>query len=72
MIAPVFVTVGNDHELKLWSLAPAAQKDPKPLRSWAHPCEVNGLAYTPDGKQVVTANADGTAYVLEVPGGDST
>ena len=32
---------------------------------------VNGLAYTPNGKQVVTANADGTAYVLELPSGDS-
>jgi hypothetical protein len=31
------------------------------------PVTVNGAAYTPDGKSVVTANADGTAYVLELP-----
>lgn len=63
-----FVTVGNDHEVKVWSLAPDALKNPKPLRTWSLRVAVNGLAYTPDGKQVVTANADGTAYVLELPG----
>jgi hypothetical protein len=31
---------------------------------------VNALAYAPNGKHVVTANADGTAYVLELPGAD--
>ena len=48
-----------------------AVKEPKPLRTWNLPVGVNGVAYTPDGKQVVTANADGTAYVLELPGGDT-
>jgi WD40 repeat protein len=66
-----FVTVGNDRELKAWSLAPADLKDPKPIRSWNMPVGVNGVAYTPDGKRVVTANVDGTAYLLELPGGDS-
>jgi hypothetical protein len=31
------------------------------------PVTINGATYTPDGKSVVTANADGTAYVLELP-----
>jgi WD40 repeat protein len=34
------------------------------------PVGVNGVAFTPNGKQLVTGNADGTAYVLELPGGE--
>jgi hypothetical protein len=63
--------VGADREIKAWSLAPGDLKDPQPIRSWKLPVGVNGVAYTANGKQVVTANADGTAYVLELPGGDS-
>ena len=68
--ATSFITVGNDNEVKAWSLTAAGMKEPKPIRSWSLPVGVNGLAYTPNGKQVVTANTDGTAYVLELPGGD--
>ncbi len=66
-----FVTVSNDREVKAWSLAAADLKDPKPIRTWNLPAGVNGAAYTPNGKQIVTANADGTAYVLELPVGDT-
>ncbi|MBA4186500.1 MAG: hypothetical protein C0467_00635 [Planctomycetaceae bacterium] len=62
-----FITVSNDREIKAWSLAAGDLKQPKPIRTWSFPVGVNALAYTPDGKQVVTANADGTAYVLELP-----
>jgi WD40 repeat protein len=65
-----FLTVGNDNEIKLWSLAADAIKEPKAIRSWKLPVSVNGAAYTPDATQVVTANSDGTAYVLQLPGGD--
>ena len=58
-----FLTIGADREVKAWSL-----RGVKELRSWKMPVAVNGAAYTPDGKRVVTANADGTAYVLELPG----
>jgi len=61
------ITVGNDREIKAWSLDEKALKQPKPIRTWNFPVGVNALAYTPDGKQVVTANADGTAYLLELP-----
>ncbi|MBX9581221.1 MAG: WD40 repeat domain-containing protein, partial [Gemmataceae bacterium] len=60
-----FVTLGADREVRAWSLANPA--DPKPVRTWPLPVGVNGAAYTPDGKQLVTANADGTAYVLDLP-----
>lgn len=60
-----FLTVGADREIKLWSLRDT--KELKELRAWTLPTKVNGAVYTPDGKAVVTANADGTAYVLELP-----
>jgi WD40 repeat protein len=62
-----FVTVGSDREIKSWSLDPADLKEPKPTRTWTLPVTVRGVAYTPDGKQIITANADGTAYLLELP-----
>lgn len=60
-----FVTIGADREVKVWSLK--ALKELKALRNWRLPANANGAAYTPDGKFVVTANADGTAYVLALP-----
>lgn len=68
VVAPTgttFLTISNDRELKVWSLTDL--KELKELRSWQLPVVVNGAAYAPDGKSLVTANADGTAYVLELP-----
>jgi WD40 repeat protein len=62
-----FVTVGKDREVKAWALTEFKDEKLTELRSWALPVAVNGLAYTPDGKSVVTGNADGTAYILELP-----
>jgi WD40 repeat protein len=62
-----FVTLSNDREVKLWSLTDLNPESLTELRSWAMPGTVNGITFTPDGKSVVTANADGTAYVLELP-----
>ncbi|MDB5312772.1 MAG: repeat protein [Gemmataceae bacterium] len=60
-----FVTLGADREVKVWALDDLKQL--KEIRSWKLPVGVNGAAYSPDGKTVVTANADGTAYALELP-----
>lgn len=60
-----FVTFSADREVRVWSLA-----DPKTLkevRAWEMPVGVSGVAYTPDGKQLLTGNADGTAFVLQLP-----
>ena len=62
-----FFTVSNDRELKAWSLTDLKAEALTEVRSWTVPVTVNGAAYTPDGKSVVTANADGTAYVLDLP-----
>jgi WD40 repeat protein len=61
-----FVTIGADRELKAWPLG-AGVTALKPTRVWALPVGVTAAAYTPDGRAVVTANADGTAYVLALP-----
>ncbi|MBN9522106.1 hypothetical protein J0H58_26910 [bacterium] len=61
-----FVTIGADREVKAWPLA-ANLTELKPARVWALPTGVTAAAYAPDGKSVVTANADGTAYVLTMP-----
>lgn len=62
-----FLTVSNDRELKLWSLTDLKPESLKELRSWKLPVAVNSAAFAPDGKRAVTANGDGTAYVLELP-----
>ena len=62
-----FVTISKDREVKAWSLTEFKDKKIVEVRTWALPVTINGAVYTPDGKSVVTANADGTAFVLELP-----
>jgi WD40 repeat protein len=57
-----FATASNDDEVKLWETATG-----KELRRWDIRCPVRNLTFTPDGKHLVTANADSTAYLLELP-----
>ncbi len=56
-----FATLSADGEVKAWDLKGAE------LRSWKLPTPPAAAAFTPDGKKLVTGNADGTAYVLELP-----
>lgn len=56
-----FATLGVDGEVKAWDL------NAKELRTWTLPVEVKAAAFTPDGRSIVTANGDGSAYVLAVP-----
>ena len=39
----------------------------KELRAWPLPGQANCLAFTPEGRQLITGNADGTLYELELP-----
>ena len=39
----------------------------KELRKWQLPFAANAATFTIDGKKLLTANADGTAFVLEMP-----
>jgi len=39
----------------------------KELRSWKLPYAPNAAVYTADGKKIITANADGTGFILDLP-----
>lgn len=56
-----FATLSAEGVVKAWDLSG------KELRSWKLPTPPGSAAFTPDGKKLVTGNADGTAYVLELP-----
>jgi WD40 repeat protein len=62
-------TAGFDNAVKLWDIASG-----KELRSWdmrmgvqERTSFVMNLAFTPDGRQLVTANANTTLFVLDLP-----
>jgi WD40 repeat protein len=61
-----FVTAASDNVVKLWDTQTGEE-----LRRWdfgkqSEPLVVN-IAFTPDGRQLVTANANTTVYVLDLP-----
>jgi WD40 repeat protein len=63
------ITAGLDNVVKLWDASAA-----KELRSWSMPPLVQErggfvtqLTFTPDGRFVVTANANTTLFMLELP-----
>jgi WD40 repeat protein len=60
-----FATLGNDNVVKAWSI------DGTELRSWDlgrhQGMFVINLAFSNDSKQLVTANANTTVYVLDLP-----
>ena len=61
-----FATFGADNVVKVWDTETG-----KELRRWdfgkqAEPLVTN-VAFTPDGRQLVTANANTTVYVLDLP-----
>ncbi len=60
-----FATVGSDNIVKAWSI------DGKELRNWDlgrhHGMFLINLAFSADGKHLVTANANTTVYVLDLP-----
>jgi WD40 repeat protein len=64
-----FATLGNDNIIKLWDVNSGQE-----LRSWNmhmpaqdRPVVAYSIAFSPDGKQLVTGNANTTLFVLDLP-----
>ncbi len=64
-----FATAGMDNVIKLWDLASAT-----PVRTWEirdagrdQNGFIGSIAFSPDGKQLVTGNANTTVFVLDLP-----
>lgn len=54
-----FATVADDAQLILWDAAGGAVK-----KSWTLRFPIHAVAYAPDGRHLLTANANGTVYIL--------
>ncbi|CAN5295891.1 hypothetical protein BH11PLA2_BH11PLA2_28800 [soil metagenome] len=56
-----FAILGSEREVAVFDFAG------KELKKWTFPVTANGAAFTSDGKSLITANADGTLFVMNVP-----
>ena len=66
VVAPngeAFAIIGTDGTIKAYDMTA------KELRSWTLPSPTNAAAFSPDGKRLYAANADGTITVLALPTG---
>jgi WD40 repeat protein len=57
------IAVASGTEVPLWDVA--NRKKPK-RRSWRLPGPVMGVTFAPDGRHLITANSNGTAYALRL------
>lgn len=64
------LTVSNDKTAKVWKWNGPAAAPVEEFQPFAHPAEVLGAAFSPDGNSIVTACADRNARIwnLEQPG----
>lgn len=56
-----FATLAGNGEIKVWDMKG------KELRAWRLPHAAEAAVFTIDGKRLLTANIDGTAFVLDLP-----
>ncbi|HEV3144464.1 MAG TPA: hypothetical protein VGZ47_11305, partial [Gemmataceae bacterium] len=57
-----FATLGKDGQVKLWET-----ESGKLLREWDLKTPVTALTFLPGGKNLLTANANASMYVLDLP-----
>lgn len=57
-----FASISDNGEVRVWDTDTG-----KELRSWVLPTPVRNLAFSADGKKLITANGDTTLYVLNLP-----
>ncbi len=63
--APLLATCGADGTVRLWDLR-AADSAPRTIGPGPFGGAVRSVAFTPDGRHLLTANANGLIYVLRV------
>ena len=64
IVAPTgdrFASLAANGEIKAWDMKG------KELRTWRLPHAAEAAVFTVDGKRLLTANTDGTAFVLDLP-----
>ena len=68
--APLLASCGEDGAVIVWDRTSGARRQravgPGPFGG-----EVGGVAFTPDGRHLATANANGTVYLLRAAGADA-
>jgi WD40 repeat protein len=57
-----FATLGKDGQIKVFET-----REGKMVREWDLQTSVSAIAFTPNGKQLVTANKNASIYFLELP-----
>jgi WD40 repeat protein len=62
-----FATVGGDNVVKVWDLDAGRELRRWDLAAAGTGMQLFGVAFTPDSRQLVTANANTTLYVLDLP-----
>jgi WD40 repeat protein len=65
--APLLATCGEDATARLWDLA-GRGAHARTIDLGPFPSGVRAVAFTPDGRYLVTANGNGTVYALRVVG----
>src|SRR5262249_27636127 len=63
--APLLATCGEDGTVRLWDHT-AGERRPRTIGPGPFGGPVRAVAFTPDGRYLVTANANGTVYALRV------
>jgi WD40 repeat protein/serine/threonine protein kinase len=62
---PLLATFGEDGTVSLWDPTGTAPR-PRTIELGRFPSGVRAVAFTPDGRYLVTANGNGTVYLLRV------
>lgn len=57
-----FISADQSGEIRLWSVDTGEK-----LQEWLLPTPIRNLAFTADGKKLITANGDTTLYMIDMP-----
>lgn len=69
---PILATAGNDGTVKLWRPWLAFGNRPEPIVLRGHADAVTSIAFSPDGRRIVSGGRDGTLRVWDTATGQET